>query len=319
VAKPHNPDDELAVAFLLEQQRNLFLVVGLGVLLSALAAAMLAAHFGEPIRQLAEGARRLGQAQLETRLTVRRSDELGELAQTFNQLAATLENTERSRQQWVADTSHELRTPLSVLRAQLESVQDGVRTATPEHVALMLRQVLSLSKLVDELSELARADVGTLPYDRAAGEVWPLVCEVVDGFSDKLRQAGLTATLGAPPPRSTVHCDAERIRQLVTNLIENCVRYTAAGGAIEVHGRVVADELELTIDDSAPGVPEPALARLGERFFRVEPSRSRQMGGAGLGLALSRQIVAAHGGRLHFGASPLGGLRVRILLPLVVV
>jgi two-component system sensor histidine kinase BaeS len=316
LAKSQNPDDELAVAFLVEQQRNLFVIAAIGVLLSALAAALLAANFRRPVRQLVEGARRLGKAQFDTRLNISRSDELGELADTFNQLAEKLEDTERSRQQWVANTSHELRTPLSVLRGQMEALQDGIRSATPENIALMLRQVLSLTKLVDELHELARADVGQLPYHMGANDAWQPVQDVWDGFSEKFRVAGLIATMGAPPARSIVRCDVDRIGQVVTNLLENSVRYTAAGGRIQLVGAVIGNELHIVIEDSAPGVPAASLDRLGERFFRVEASRNRQLGGAGLGLALSRQILAAHAGRLEFGPSPLGGLRATIVLKL---
>nr|WP_255746840.1 ATP-binding protein [Lysobacter sp. CFH 32150] len=291
-------------------------VVGIGVLLSALAAAVLAAHFRRPIARLVAGARRLEAGRFDTRLGIHRSDELGELADTFDHLAARLANTERSRRQWVADTSHELRTPLSVLRGQLEALQDGVRTATPENVAMMLRQVLSLGRRVDELYELARADAGQMHYDQTPNAIWPLVVDTAASFAEKFRVAGLVASVGPPPLRSLVRCDAERIRQVVTNLLENCVRYTAAGGRIDLHGKVVGDTLHVTIDDSAPGVPESAMGRLGERFFRADSPRSDALGGAGLGLALCRQILDAHGGRLEFGASPLGGLRARIVLTL---
>ena len=316
VAKTQRPTGELAVAFLLQQQHNLMIVAAIGVLLSALAAAGLAAHFRRPIGRLVAGARRLEAGRFDTRLGIRRSDELGELADTFDHLAARLADTERSRRQWVADTSHELRTPLSVLRGQLEALQDGVRTATPENVAIMLRQVLSLSRRVDELYELARADTGQLHYDQTPNAIWPLVVGTMASFAEKFRVAGLVATVGPTPPQSLVRCDAERIRQVMTNLLENCVRYTATGGRIEAHGYVVDDTLHVTIDDSAPGVPESAMSRLGERFFRADSPRSDALGGAGLGLALCRQILEAHGGRLEFGASPLGGLRARIVLTL---
>jgi len=316
VARSQDPGDDLAIAFLLEQQRNLLFFAAVGLLSSLLAAMVLARHFGRPIGRLVAGARQLEAARFDTRLSIRRSDELGELAETFNLLAARLEDTERARREWIADTSHELRTPLSVLRGQLEALQDGIRTASPENVATMLRQVQALTRRVEELYDLARADVGQMQYDKAATEVWPLVVEEVQACAEKFRAAELTTTLGAPPPRSLVYCDAGRIRQVVANLLENCVRYTAAGGTIEVHGDVAGEELRIVIDDSAPCVPAQALERLGERFFRVESSRVRQLGGAGLGLALCQQIVSAHDGRIAFDASPLGGLRVVIALKL---
>ncbi|TPG05376.1 HAMP domain-containing protein [Rhodanobacter glycinis] len=316
VAKSQNPDDELAIAFLIEQQRNLAILAAIGVLLSVLAAGLLAAHFRRPVKQLVDGARRLGQGQFATRLSIRRSDELGELADTFNQVAARLQDTEHWRQQWVADTSHELRTPLSVLRVQMEALQDGIRTATPDTIALMLRQVQSLTKLVDELYELARADLGQRQYDKASTDAWLLVQDVFAGFAEKFRVAGLAASIGTVPPRTMVHGDVERLRQVVNNLLENSVRYTDAGGRIMVSGAVVGDELHIAIDDSTPAVPADLLDRLGERFFRVESSRNRQLGGAGLGLALSRHIIEAHDGGLVFAESPLGGLRVILVLPL---
>lgn len=316
VSRSQDPDEELAIAFLLDQQGNLLLVAAISVLLVALTATLLAAHFRKPIRQLVDGARRLENAKFDTRIDLERSDELGELAVAFNHLAARLDDTERSRQQWVADTSHELRTPLSVLRAQMEALQDGIRPATPESIALMLRHVQSLSKLVDELYQLARADVGQLHYSKSSVDVWALLDQVLDGYAEKFRLAGLTLTVGPAPVRASVHGDADRIVQVLTNLIENCVRYTDPGGRVEVSASVVGRELQIAIDDSAPGVPAAALQRLGERFFRVETSRNRGLGGAGLGLSLCQQIVKAHGGRLSFAPSALGGLRATLMLEL---
>jgi two-component system, OmpR family, sensor histidine kinase BaeS len=312
VAMSQNPDDELAVAFLVQQQKHLLIVAVVSLFLSALVAAWFAANIRKPIRQLVDGAKKLEEGRFEARLTIHRNDELGELAYTFNHLAAKLDATEQSRRQWVADTSHELRTPLSVLRGQMEALQDGIRTATPENIAVMLRQVHALTKLVDELYQLARTDIGKLPYTMVATELWSLVRDVVDGFAERFDVAGLTVSVGAPPVSSIVYCDIDRMRQVITNVLENCVRYTDRGGRIHVHGDAVGNEWRIVIDDSAPGVPASAMERLGERFFRVESSRNRARGGAGLGLALCRQILEAHAGRLEFGPSPLGGLRATL-------
>ncbi len=316
VAKPQNPADELAIAFLIEQQRNIVAVGVIGILLSVLMSLLLAAHFRKPIRQLLEGARLLENSQFDTRLNIGRHDELGELTDAFNHLAARLQEAEQSRQQWVADTSHELRTPLSVLRAQMESMLDGVRNSTPENIAIMHRQVLSLTKLVDELHDFTRADIGQFQYNMSRCDFWRLIGGVVDEFSGKFDEAGLSVKIGTSTTRSNVICDPDRMRQVIANLLENCTRYTATGGKIEVHSALVDDQLQIVIQDSAPSVPASSLARLGERFFRVESSRSRQLGGTGLGLAMCKQIVAAHKGRLKFEPSPLGGLRVTVLLKL---
>jgi len=316
VAKPVDPDDALVVAFLLQQQRTLGLLALAGVLLSALAAALLAAHFRAPIRQLVDGARWLERGDFDTRLASGRRDELGELADTFDHLGARLAETEHARRQWVADTSHELRTPLSVLRAQLEAIQDGIRPASPEGVAGLMRHVQALSALVDDLYTLARADVGALALQPVAFDAWTLLEEVARERAPAFAAAGLAVASAAPPARMMARGDPARMRQVLGNLLENSLRYTDAGGRVALAAETVGDTLQITIDDSAPGVPADALDRLGERFFRLEPSRSRELGGAGLGLALCRRLVTLQGGQLAFAPSPLGGLRVVLTLPL---
>ncbi|MCC2963729.1 HAMP domain-containing protein, partial [Massilia sp. IC2-278] len=316
VARSQGPTDALAYAFLEGLSASLWPIVGAGVLLSALAASLLALHFRRPIGRLALGAQALAEGRFDTRLAVERSDELGELAHHFNLLAARLDDAERSRRQWVADTSHELRTPLAVLRAQLEAIQDGVRQADPGHIAAMLRQVLALNRLIDELYALARADVGALECRQERVDLWALAEEEATGFGSRFAAAGLALDLQPPPSNTLVVADPDRMRQVLRNLLENSLRYTSAGGRVALSAQTTGRRLVLAVDDSAPGVPDDALARLGERFYRVDASRSRAGGGAGLGLALCRRLVEAQGGTLAFAHSPLKGLRVTINLPL---
>jgi two-component system sensor histidine kinase BaeS len=205
-----------------------------------------------------------------------------------------------------------LRTPLSVLRAQLEAIQDGVRAPDAGTLASMLRQVLALNTLIDQLYALARADVGALECRPEPLDPWALATQCAAGFEDKLRAAGLTLDIGPAPSAATVAGDPERLRQVFTNLLENAVRYTAPGGRIALRAEATGERLAIAIEDSAPGVPDEALGRLSERFYRVDASRSRAQGGAGLGLALCRRILDAHGATLAFSHSPLGGLRVTV-------
>jgi len=316
VAYPQNPDDALAVAFLIDQQAHLASALAAALLLSAAVAWLLAAYVRRPIMRLVTGARQLESGRFDTRIEVPHADELGELAQAFNRMAARLEEVEQMRRQWVADTSHELRTPLAVLRAQIESLQDGVRAATPANLALMERQIRALGQLVDDLHELARGDLGQSSYELMPRDAWQIATEVFADFSARFDASGLHASIGAAPLRRVVHCDASRIRQVFANLLENSARYTTAGGGVALAGDVVGNEIRITIDDSAPGVAEHSLERLGERFYRPDESRTRASGGSGLGLALCRQILAAHGGGLVFAPSPLGGLRANVTLPL---
>ncbi|MCS0628624.1 ATP-binding protein [Telluria mixta] len=319
VVRDARPGDALAYAFLQQLTSSLWQIVALAVGLSALAAVLLARHFRSPIRQLAAGSRALSEGHFDLRLPAHRSDELGDLARHFNALAARLAGAEQARRQWVADTSHELRTPLAVLRAQLEALQDGVRSATPDTLDAMLRQVLALNKLIDELYALARADVGALECKPVALDLWALACAEARGCEARFTQAGLALELGpgptSAPNMAQVRADPDRMRQVLANLFENSLRYTAAGGRVQLHAQVDGARVHLHLDDTAPGVPDDALAHLGDRFYRVDASRSRAHGGAGLGLALCRRLVEAQGGTLAFAHAPPGGLRATITLP----
>ena len=180
----------------------------------------------------------------------------------------------------------------------------------------MAAQIVSLQTLVADLDQLARGDIGALSLRLQQLDLWEIARSGWDAFEDRLLGCGLTAQLLPPAEPAVGMGDGARLGQVVRNLLENSARYTAPGGRVVLSGTVEAAQLHLRLDDSSPGVPESDLARLGERFFRVEASRSRAQGGSGLGLALSRQIVEAHGGRLDFAASPLGGLHVSVRLPL---
>jgi len=316
VARSPRPSDAMALAFLQQLSASLWWIVGFAIALSALAATLLARHFRGPIRELAGGAGMLAEGRFDVRLPAGRSDELGELARHFNTLAEQLDRAESARRQWVADTSHELRTPLAVLRAQLEAIQDGVRSATPQAVDAMLRQVLALNKLIDELYALARADIKALDIKPERLDVWQLARTQALGFEARLQAAGLALELGPAPPRAQAMADPDRMRQVFDNLFENSLRYTAAGGRVVLGAESAGALLRLHLDDSAPGVPDDALDRLAQRFYRVDASRSRAHGGAGLGLALCRRLLEAQGAQLSFAHSPLGGLRATVTIPL---
>jgi two-component system sensor histidine kinase BaeS len=316
VARSHRPSDAMALAFLAQLRASLWWIVAFAVAFSALAATLLARHFRRPIRELAGGAGMLAEGRFDVRLPASRSDELGELARHFNTLAQRLDSAESARRQWVADTSHELRTPLAVLRAQLEAIQDGVRSAGPDTVDAMLRQVLALNKLIDELYALARADVGALDVKPERLDLWQLASKQARAFEARLQAAGLQLDIGPAPPHAMAMADPDRMRQVLDNLLENSLRYTAAGGRVHLGAALQGAMLHLHLDDSAPGVPDDALERLAQRFYRVDASRSRAHGGAGLGLALCRRLLEAQGASLSFTHSPLGGLRATISIPL---
>lgn len=306
--------DESALGFQAGQRRTYGLIAALALALSALLSLILSRRLLRPIRRITVGARRLGEGRYATRIPVDRSDELGRLAEDFNHLAAALEQNEQTRRQWVADISHELRTPLAILRGEIEALLDGVRQASPERMQSLHAEVMSLGKLVDDLYELALSDLGALDYKRESLDLAISLDAVVDTFTHRFaaKQLGLHNQVKGPLPLSG---DPRRLQQLFTNLLENSQRYTDPGGRLVIRLESETADYHLVLEDTAPGVPESALPRLFERLYRVDKSRSRSLGGAGLGLAICRNIVEAHGGRIDAKASRLGGLAVHIRLP----
>ena len=311
--------DKVELRFM-QRTTQAFLFIALVMLaLSALVAAPLARRLVKPLRAVAEASRALSKGQYATRVEVASGDELGRLAEDFNELAMTLERNENLRRQWVADISHELRTPLAVLRAELEALRDGVRPVTPEAVSSLHHEVLRLARLINDLYELSMSDIGALSYRKTATDAVALLDDDLDGMADAFAHKRIRVEFNAPPEGSAplVMADPERLSQLFRNLMTNCLRYTDAGGCLRVRAAREGLSLVLYFEDSAPAVPEGDLGRLFERFYRVEASRNRASGGAGLGLAICRNIVEAHEGRIGAAASELGGLMVRIEFPIL--
>lgn len=285
------------------------------VLLAGLIAWWVARRLLAPVRQVAAATHRLAAGDYAERVLVMTDDEAGQLGRDFNQLAHTLERNERLRREFMADVSHELRTPLSVLRGELEALEDGVRKPDRASLQSLQGEVARLGKLVDDLYELSLTDVGALSYRKETIDVQDEIRRAVALQVERFRQRDLRLSVEAPPLAQWIAADADRLQQLFSNLLENSLRYTDPGGELRI---VLSDDPELLrIDfiDSAPGVEDDQLPRLFERFYRTEGSRNRETGGAGLGLAICESIVTAHGGSLSAERSPLGGLWLRIRLP----
>jgi len=306
-------DDASSINFFSNQKRYLLLVYGLTFLTSLVAALLLATYFKTPIQRLLQGTRELTKGNFQHQVTVNRNDELGDLSTELNHLAVILDQHETSRRQWVADTSHELKTPLAVLQAQIEAMQDGIRKPTPEHFESMLRQVTSLKKLTQDLADLAQAEAQQLKCYMADVNPWNVVLQEVENFKPKFAQADLSVSVQGEG--ANLQLDIDRFKQIMVNLLGNSIRYTEAGGEVRVHTEQSATHWSVIVDDSPLGLSDEQLARLGERFYRVDDSRTRSTGGTGLGLALSGKIAQAMGGQLSFDHSPLGGLRCKLTFP----
>ncbi|HTP65411.1 MAG TPA: ATP-binding protein [Geobacteraceae bacterium] len=303
--------------FVREQRSALFLVAMALLLLTAALSLLLANRLVRPIRALAGAARELAAGRYGTRVPVASSDELGRLAGDFNYLALTLEKNEEARRQWVADISHELRTPLAVLRGEIEALQDGIRELNPDSIHSLHGEVMRLSRLVDDLYQLSLSDLGALTYRKEELDMAGPLVEALSPYIQEFSRKGIKVSEDIPRGRHMMFGDHERLRQLFANLFDNTLKYTDEGGKLVIScdrgdGTVIID-----IQDSAPGVPSGDLARLFDRLYRVETSRSRSAGGAGLGLAICRNIAEAHAGAISARPSSLGGLWIRVTLPLM--
>jgi two-component system sensor histidine kinase BaeS len=270
----------------------------------------------KPIRAMAQATHDISSGKYTTRISMTSSDELGQLARDFNNMALTLEKHEKDRRQWVADISHELRTPIAVLRGEIEALLDGIRSVTPETVLSLHAEVMRLNRLVEDLYQLSLSDIGALTYRREILDLVEVLRDSMESHQAKLLRKGINVTANISESAEVmVFADRERLNQLFMNLFENSMRYTDAGGSLAVSLSSSKDQITLEFQDSAPGVPGNELDRLFERLYRVEGSRSRTTGGAGLGLAICKNIVEAHEGTIAAHQSPLGGLLIRITFP----
>ena len=277
----------------------------------------LAYHLTKPIRRLSEAAKQMKSGDYSTRVRNTANDELGSLANDINALAETLEENEIQRKRWVSDIAHELRTPLTGLQGEIEALQDGIRKPGTETYVRLHESVQRLSRLVEDLYDLSRYDLGTLSIVPEDIDFSTLVAREITAYLFRAEKEGVTLELSSQGKQETIYIrgDHQRLQQLVGNLLTNSIRYTDAGGSVHVEITETSDSVQLDVQDSAPGVPDEALPRLFNRLYRVDQSRSRSRGGSGLGLAISQQIVLAHGGTINAKHSPQGGLWIQLLLP----
>ncbi|PXW62425.1 two-component system sensor histidine kinase BaeS [Grimontella sp. AG753] len=298
-----------------QQRRTSWMIVALSTLLAALATFPLARGLLAPVKRLVDGTHKLAAGDFSTRVNPGSQDELGKLAQDFNQLASTLEKNQQMRRDFMADISHELRTPLAVLRGELEAIQDGVRQFTPESVTSLQAEVATLTKLVDDLHQLSMSDEGALAYQKRPVDVISLLEVAAGAFRERYASRNLTIDMTLPE-HAVVFGDPDRLMQLFNNLLENSLRYTDSGGGMHISAMPEGNMLTLDFADSAPGVSDLQLGRLFERFYRTEGSRNRASGGSGLGLAICLNIIEAHGGKVRAAHSPFGGVSIKVELPL---
>jgi signal transduction histidine kinase len=292
------------------------LLAGAGAAIIALALArLLARGMTQPLRDMANAAERLGRGDYSERVPVTSRDELGRTAETFNRMATELENMERLRRDLVANVSHELKTPISAIRAHLENILDGVEEPTQGTIAVMLQQSERLGRLVEQLLDLSKLESGAIPFERGPVSLARIVDRVIDEVTMG-RTGGARVVNLVPTSFPKVMASDERIHQVVFNLVDNALRFTPDGGRITVSAVRQDGMCEVSVEDTGPGVPQEHRPYVFERFYRVDPARSRTDGGTGIGLTIAKSVVEGHGGRIWVDRSEAGGAAFRFTLPL---
>jgi two-component system, OmpR family, sensor histidine kinase BaeS len=314
--------DAVDARFLQTQYFGILGVSTFLVLLALASAWWTAQRLTRPLRAVQAATARIAHGEFDVRVEVSaresgRSDEIGDLVRNINQMAEGLQRLEHARRRWMADISHELRTPLAVLRGEIDALVDGVRPLEPYAMQSLREEVLHLGSLVDDLHLLAISDLDALPCHFDDSDAISMVQQLAQHFEGRAKAAGLSFSLNQSGISALpVFWDKTRIDQLLSNLIENSLRYTDAPGCVELTIKQDEDQVVITVDDSAPGVSVTDLGHIFEPLYRADLARSRHRGGSGLGLAICEAIVRSHRGHIEAELSALGGLHVYIELPI---
>jgi histidine kinase len=289
---------------------------------AALTAAVLVSLFVsrrivEPIQTLSNVSRRLAQGLYRERIYLQADDEIAQLAQSVNQLAEALDQTERRRLALLADVTHELRTPLATIGGYMEGLVDGVVSANPATFNLILRETRRLQRLIEDLELLSRVEAGQLPVVARAIDLRSVLEAQIAQFEPLFSSNQVTLSLDAPEQLPQVWADPDRVAQVLINILANSYRYTPAGGQVTVQVSTDDQEVRVAVIDSGIGIAAEHLPHLFERFYRVDKSRARNSGGSGIGLAIARHLIYAQGGEIWAESDGIGkGARFIFTLPL---
>jgi signal transduction histidine kinase len=279
----------------------------LALLYAALASTVVALLLGvflarsltRPLRQMTVAIRAMAKGELEQRVEVRSQDEIGELGEAFNQMSAELARANQLRRQMTADIAHDLRTPLTVIGGYVEALRDQVLRPSPERFETIYTEVQHLQRLVEDLRTLSLADAGELPLNRGPAAPRALLDRLAAAYAQRAEEKGIYLQAQAEADLPEIDVDEQRMAQVLGNLIDNALRHTPAGGQIILSAEARATAIQLRVRDTGEGIPPAALAHVFDRFYRVDASRQCQGGESGLGLAIARSIVEAHGGRIE--------------------
>lgn len=302
----------------LDRLQNLLIVgaalaVGLGLVISAILSRSLTA----PLQRLAAAARSVASGDLSRQVEVQGSAEVAEVGRAFNEMTAALEEGENLRQNLMADVAHELRTPLSVLQGNLRAILDDVYPLEKAEIARLYDETRLLSRLVDDLRELTQAEAGQLSLNLLTTDAADVLRTTVTNFEPAAESKAIQLTTEVANDLPPVLADPDRLAQVLRNLLTNALRHTPKEGRVTVSAATVEDAIEIAVTDSGEGIATEDLPRVFDRFWRPDSSRSRAEGGAGLGLAIARSLVEAHGGHIWVESTPGQGAQFAFRLPAV--
>ncbi len=292
------------------------------ILLSLLVAYRLAKRITAPLRQLIPAIDRLGKGELGVQVPVASNDEYGKVAQAFNAMSTQIQRAEDVRRSLVADVAHELRTPITIIRGKLDLVQQSGHSIEPESLLPLQDELIRLTRLVDDLHLLSLAEAKKLPFERKPTSISALLRRVVDHVAPDAENKGVALRLHGSDRKAIACVDSNRIIQVFLNLLVNAIRYTPSGGSVSVAAEEEAAQagrggmVRVTIADTGIGIAPEHLPLLFNRFFRTDEARARNGGGAGLGLAIARELVLAHDGTIDAESSPGHGTTFIVRLPL---
>ena len=294
-------------------QALLYAALGAAVV-ALLLGVLLARTLTHPLRDLTTAIHGMARGELKQHVTVKSKDEIGELAEAFNHMSADLDRLTQSRKQMTADIAHDLRTPLTVIGGYVESMRDGVLKPTPERFDTIHAEVDHLQRLVEDLRTLSQADAGELSLNRQLVAPAALIDRALKSYSPLAAQKKVELVSQVEPGLPPVHVDPDRMAQVFGNLITNALRYTPEGGTIRLDAGASAGSVVLAVSDTGQGIPPEALPHIFDRFYKADSARSAS-GQSGLGLAIARSIVEAHGGRIGAESQPGKGTRIHVDLP----
>jgi signal transduction histidine kinase len=267
-----------------------------------------------PLSDMAAISRRIAAGDYTDRVEAASRDEVGHLARAFNQMADSLERVERLRRSMVVDMAHELRTPLTNIRGYLEALADGVVPPSKETFEMLQEEILRLVRLAEDLNQLTKADAAKAYLQREEIFLPELIDQVLELYRYRFESRGISVKTAYAEAAGRVTGDRDKLLQVLRNLIQNACQYTSSNGAFTVSAERARQGIKVTFANTAPDMDEADLKLIFERFHRAEKSRSRDSGGAGIGLAIVKELVEAHGGRIG-AESAEGQIRIWFTLP----